>query len=212
MDYDFSAPPFTGAFITVSQFQQWRCKNIENRYDDNVIRTKSGCTNKDGISVELEDEKGFIVNSGFPRIVGICYVSPTVAKCISKGAKQNSVFVYSLSYWSINSICHQPKQIDYDFSTTPATDKENGKIEASSASISSTPTAEEKEHVGPEKTSQFGTSSHSAISAAIKKENIKSAETPSSSSLSASNSKTNKKKDYWVQCWIGLQAGFANHN
>ncbi|KAL6982247.1 hypothetical protein U1Q18_050243 [Sarracenia purpurea var. burkii] len=175
------------------------------RYDDNFIRTNSEC--KDDRSVELEDENGLISTIGFARTLGICFLSPLVTKCVTKGAKENSVFVYTYSYW--NNLCHQPQQIDYDFSTTPATDKENGKVEASSTSISSTPTAkEEKEHVGLEKTPQFKTSSDSAISSVLKKEDIKSAETPSSSSLSASKSKTNKKKGLlgsmldWVTSWF----------
>ncbi|KAL6982248.1 hypothetical protein U1Q18_050244 [Sarracenia purpurea var. burkii] len=136
-------------------------------------------------------------------MVGMCYLSPTVTKCITKGAKENSVFVYSILYWNFNNLCQQPKQIDYDFSTTPATDKEKEKI-----AISSTPIAKEKKHVRFEQSSPLGTLSDSAISVEMIKEDIKSAETPSSSSLVASTSTANQEKGLvdsfidWIRGWF----------
>ncbi|KAL6982250.1 hypothetical protein U1Q18_050246 [Sarracenia purpurea var. burkii] len=219
IDYDFSAAPFTGAFITIVQFQRWKCsdicskpalknhvksiclqisQNIPDRYDDNTIKTKSEC--EDETSVEFEIEEGRIFSQGFKRNVGMCYASPQVTKCITKGADENSVFVYSYSH----NVCHQPKQIDYDFSTTPLTDRMDIEL---SKSTSSTPTDKGKRDSAITKPIPLSSSSDSETPKVMKKEG-KSKEIPLSSSPVVSIPMTKKQKGLicsmldWIKGWF----------
>lgn len=91
-------------------------RNLPDRYTDRVIGTQSGC--KKEISMEFTIEKGIVrtpINNR--REVGMCYLSPTVTKCITKGTQENSVFIYSYT----DDMCRDPQPIDYDFSAPPYT-------------------------------------------------------------------------------------------
>lgn len=63
--------------------------------------------------VELIDDQGS--PNSYKRKVGMCYLGVEAIKCVTKGSKEDTIFVYS--YNGLNKHCENPTEQNFKFST-----------------------------------------------------------------------------------------------
>lgn len=86
-------------------------RKVANSHSDKEVKYYSNCVND--VGVNLKDEDG--QTKRFERQVGVCWFSPGMSRCVTKGLQNNTIYHYD--YNSRNKLCSDPKQMNYTLSS-----------------------------------------------------------------------------------------------